>query len=190
MISECKFRIEGVAPLMMHNGQLADPTNGYVREIKKFTSKRKKTDDDHANIRELEWNGGLYLDGNDHPCIPADVLLGFVVNSSKKLKLGPKAKAGIFETKPNYPLTYDGPKNVEKLFKDSRFVDVRSAKVGMARVMRTRPRFDEWSLDFELLFDSEIIDASEIRDIIVIGGQQVGLCDYRPRFGRFVVGAL
>ena len=33
-MNEIKLRIEGTAPLMMHNGQLADPMNEHTRRLK------------------------------------------------------------------------------------------------------------------------------------------------------------
>ena len=70
---ELKFRITGVAPLLFHNGQLADPINPHTRSIAELTSKRKKVEADHAEIARREFLGSLYLmDGE--PCIPGEMI--------------------------------------------------------------------------------------------------------------------
>jgi hypothetical protein len=53
--------------------------------------------------------------------------------------------------------------------------------------MRTRPRFNRWSIEFDLLFDPEQIDRSDVLAIAADAGSKIGMMDFRPRFGRFRV---
>ena len=46
--------------LLCHNGELADPLNNFAKEMKKVSAVRKKTDEHHLKMQELEWFGGLY----------------------------------------------------------------------------------------------------------------------------------
>ena len=39
-----KFRLEGVAPLIMHNSRGADPLNEYAKRLKEVTKKRAASD--------------------------------------------------------------------------------------------------------------------------------------------------
>ena len=56
------FHIRGIAPLIQHNVQLANPRNKYVIEMKKLTAKRaKKTEEDLIELSKLEFLGGLYI---------------------------------------------------------------------------------------------------------------------------------
>lgn len=185
-----KTKITGVVPLLMHNGQLADSMNPATRALKEVTARRKKTDEDVAEIRHLEWIGSLYLDAKQRPCMPADNVLSLIIAGAKKDKNGGEAKSGIMPAagKEFFELIYDGPKDLTKLYADARFVDCRSAKVGTARVMRTRPIFRAWSLDLELMYNPDVIDERTIQQALEISGERVGLGDYRPRFGRFIVG--
>ena len=65
------YRIEGVDPILMHNGQLANPRNSYAKSMKAISSKRNKTGDDFDELARLEFCGGLYMtDGNGKPCVP------------------------------------------------------------------------------------------------------------------------
>ncbi len=68
-----KFRIIGVCPLLMKNGQTVDPLNAHSRSIAEITSKRKKTDGDHREIGRREFMAGLYL-MNGEPCLPGEMM--------------------------------------------------------------------------------------------------------------------
>lgn len=90
------------------------------------------------------------------------------------------------------PLQYEGPRTIDGLWAcGEEYVDTRSVVVSRARVMRCRPKFRRWAIDFELMFDSEIINKDELIQIMVTGGNIVGIGDYRPEkggeFGRFAV---
>jgi hypothetical protein len=38
-----------------------------------------------------------------------------------------------------------------------------------------------------LVFDDGLFNASQIKEIVTVTGEQVGLADWRPKFGRFSV---
>src|SRR5512147_548873 len=101
-----KYKLTGVVPLLMHNGQLANPINPIVKDIKKISGKRDKTEADLEELARLEWYGSLYLD-EGRPCIPGEVLEATFLAGSKKKKKGPQAKAGVFCDQ-NFPLVYNG----------------------------------------------------------------------------------
>ena len=104
-----KFKITGVAPLLMHNGQTADPLNPHSRAIAEITSKRKKTEADYAEAARREWYAGLYLHGS-HPCIPAEAIEAALVKGAMKEKQGPAAKARLI-IGDNRWLLYKGPRD-------------------------------------------------------------------------------
>lgn len=187
-MEKLKLRFTGIRPLMLHNGRLADPMNEYVREMKKITSKgKKKTDDDLLKLRHLEWRGGLYLDDKDMPCIPGDNVHAALVEGARKQRLGKDVDAAILVDAPDFPLKYEGPKDLEKLYQSTKHVDVRGAVVGKGRVMRTRPIFPNWSLDIEVGFDPSLINEQQVVDAAIACGEQIGLGDFTPRYGRFLV---
>lgn len=183
-----KATIVGVSPLMQHNERLADPTNPLTRNLKKLTAKRAKTDDDLAAIKRAEWEAGLVCNVKGKPSVPVDWLLAALRDGAKKSKLGQQAKAGIFDPGiAHFELEYTGPKAVEKMYDDGRYVDYRGVGVNGKRVMRARPIFPEWRLAFELNYDPETIEGSQIEEALRKAGQLLGIGDYRPRFGRFMV---
>jgi hypothetical protein len=180
-----KFKITGVAPVLFHNGQLSDPMNPHAKSIAALTGKRKKVEADHAEIARREYIGGLYL-MNGEPCIPAEMIEAALIKGAMKEKKGPAAKAGII-VEDNAPLEYKGPRKPDDLWKDEAFRLRVSAKVGTSRVMRTRPRFEGWSASITVTYLPDLINETDIRAFLVTAGEQIGIGDWRPRFGRFVV---
>jgi hypothetical protein len=179
------YRIRGLSPILLHNGQTADPLNHYAKEIKKISGKRNKTDADIGQMMMLEWQAGLYVE-NNVVGIPDTVLLGMIVAAAKKIKKGQQAKSGIF-VQGFFPLQHEGPKDMKELWGDERFRLTVKVRINTSSVMRTRPKFDKWSIEFPVEFDTTLINESELTDILKIGGKQIGLGDWRPRYGRFEV---
>jgi hypothetical protein len=60
-----------------------------------------------------------------------------------------------------------------------------SAKVGTARVIRTRPIFPRWQVTVSGSLDTEQVDPDAFENIVDTAGRYIGLGDWRPRFGRF-----
>jgi hypothetical protein len=183
MLQTVKYHLESVSPLLMHNGQLADPLCLWAKRMKEITSKQKKTDADHEEIARLEWHGGLYLQ-NGVPCVPDVAQKATLFNAAKTLKLGKKLKAGLF-IYDHAILTYDGPTDLDALWADEQFRDRRPMKVSGSMVMRTRPRFESWAIDIAVGFDDEVLNAGQVEQCVHIGGRLIGLLEGRPAYGRY-----
>lgn len=73
---------------------------------------------------------------------------------------------------------------------DSRPVVIAATK---GRIVRHRPRIDDWRLTFTLEFDDSLINETQLRRIVDDMGSRVGLLDFRPAkngpFGRCMVTA-
>lgn len=87
MYSDLYCRIVGSKPLLLHNGQMADPANPIARENKRINDKKqRKSDRDREIVSELEWAGGLYLavgrDKNGGITLPASDGSGELVTLS------------------------------------------------------------------------------------------------------------
>ena len=71
---------------------------------------------------------------------------------------------------------------------DSRPVVVPATK---GRIVRHRPRLDQWSLSFVVEYDPTLLTANQLRQVVDDAGSRVGLLDFRPErkgpFGRFQV---
>jgi hypothetical protein len=178
-------KIIGVSPLIMHNGQLADPLNPLAKAMKQLSGKRDKTDADLAELARLEWYGSLYLE-DGAPCMPGEVLEAHLIESAKKRKKGPQAKAGIY-CDGNSPLLYEGPRDPEALWAHPEFRLTVGARVQRNRVMRTRPIFREWALRVQIAFNDTLLNTADTHEFLRLGGEHIGLGDWRPKFGRFEV---
>lgn len=186
MLSKIRFGIVGVVPLLMHNGQMCDPLNEHTKDMKKITRKRNKTDEDHEEIARIEFMAGIYTNEKKEPVIPSQLIEAMFVNAAKTRKQGPVFKASVF-CEEDWPLHYKGPKTARELWLDDSFRDTRPVIVNRSRIMRTRPKFNNWSLVFEVTFDPQQVEAGDIIECAKIAGLKIGLCDYRPKFGRFDV---
>jgi hypothetical protein len=177
--------IVGTAPLVMHNGQTADPLNKYAKMLKAISGKRKKTESDYEELARIEFAAGLYVDQTG-PVIPARLLEAAVVEGARKSKSGKQVQAGVIVEK-HAALIYDGPRTAKALFEDDRFRLAVTVRVGQAKVVRTRPYFEKWSAAIELSYLDEIVNPADLTGAVRASGMLVGIGDWRPRYGRFAL---
>jgi hypothetical protein len=166
---------------------LANPLDEKAREMKAISGKRKKTDDDFAEMARIEFEGGLYHDKVIGPYIPGANIEKSLVEGGRITKEGKQVERGLFVLDNDVPLIYSGPRDVTGLWADPRFRSTMAVKVGQARVMRTRPMFSEWSADADAEVDPGLLNLDALQAIADKAGAMVGIGDYRPRYGRFTV---
>ena len=186
--AQVMLKITGLTPLIVHNGQLADPLNKFSKAMKAVTGKRKKVDADYEELARLEFLGGLYLK-DSRPCMPSQALEAMMISAAKKQRKGADFKSGMLIEESPY-IEYDGPTNPDELWADERFRIVAGVKVSQSRVMRTRPQFPQWSLQFGVTYIEELLNKRDIIEVVTIAGWQIGLCEWRPKFGRFKAEAI
>jgi len=183
-------RIEGIRPLLMHNGQLADPLNEWTQALAERTKKKGKTLADHEEIGRVEFQGGLYWDGR--PVVPATALDAMMKAGARLSRRGKQIEAGVEVMDDAYPLIYSGPTDRDGLWsakdKDGKrtFADRRGVRVQRNVVIRTRPKFAAWALEFTIaLWEFAAVNPKDVEAAIRDAGPAVGLFDNRPRFGLF-----
>lgn len=185
-----EVKIEGIRPLLMHNGRLSDPLDEYTKRLKVATKKRDKSDEDHEEVAALEYEGGLYWEKSVGPYIPWDNLQAVIERGATKRKLGKQFKAfvGVDPSGgPGAPLQYEGPRDVKGLWTDKEFRLTKPARLQGKRVVRTRARFQNWALQFRVEVLDGAVTRAQLEQAISDGGAAEGLGDWRPRYGRFVV---
>lgn len=180
------IEVVGTSPLLMHNPRMVDPEFELNREIKILTAKRKKTDDDLKKIEMLEWYGGLYEE-KGVVVQPTSKLRKSLVNAAKISKQGKSLERALSFVALNVPLLYDGPKNIDELFKDTRFHSRLSVGIGGKRVMRVRPSFFPWALKVTGLFVEDAgLNVDEFQRIVELAGVVEGIGDNRINgYGRY-----
>jgi hypothetical protein len=127
----------------------------------------------------------LYLK-NKKIVIPSYVLEATIIGGAKKDRRGQDFKAAMF-VEDDYSLIYKGEQDPTKLYENKEFVDQSLVVINRQKVVTTRPIFKEWKLEMEIAYYPEILNEKEIITATEKAGMYVGLCDNRPRYGRFTV---
>jgi hypothetical protein len=180
-----KLRLNGERPLLMNSSVKVDPLNPIKIELDRLTGKRDKTAADHEQIGKAEWHAGLWLlDGK--PCIPSDAVESAFNAAARTRRKGKQAKAGLCCFVSSM-LEYDGPRDLSALWEDKAFVFRVPVNVNGSKVMRTRPRFNNWHVTVNVVFVPSLLNRSEVLEFFEIAGFLEGLGDWRPKFGKFSV---
>lgn len=182
-----KLKITGTSPLMMHSDRLANPLLPESKAHRAMTAKRKKVDEDHLAIARSEFISGCYWNSKDGFHIPGANFDATFFAGAKLQKLGVRWKRGALVLDDHVKLLHDGPATPDELWTDTRYVDVRGVRVGTAKIMRYRPVFLRWACELTVSINSDVLDPQEARKAIEDAGALIGVCEYRPRFGRFGV---
>lgn len=185
-LSKISIHIEGVSPLIQNSIDKANPFHPATKALKALTSKRKKSEEDLEEIMRREWEAGMYRDAAG-PYVPSLWVESMIRDGAKKNKNGKKVTAALLTEVDRFYVEYDGPKGLEEMWADGRFLDYRAVTVQRAKTMRARPKFDAWALTFDVLVNANELDPAEVQQALDNAGMLVGLGDYRPKFGRFVV---
>jgi len=182
------IKIIGITPLIMHNGQLADPLNAATKALAALTSKRNKTDEDHLAVRKCEWYGSIYVNAVGAPCLPGEVLEAALIEGARKYKLGKSAEKGVVVAN-DYAIEYDGPKTADGLWAAGGFIKTAGVKVnnGRSRIIRSRPIFPQWACTFDVHWDTAYISNEDKLFEVVKAAGMNGIGDWRPKFGRFEI---
>lgn len=182
--------IKGTTPLLMNSNQGVNPLHPLTKKMKVLTAKRKRTEEDEEEILHLKWLLGLYWQEDIGVVVPSINLEATFRNAAKSVRKGTIAKQqSAISIKPDYiPLEFEGKgKSKEELWNDpnQKYSDVKVGKIKQASVLICRPRFDNWALSFKIMYDEKKFDRDEIISLFDLAGREVGLCDYRGKYGMF-----
>ena len=201
MLTNIAYEVKSFSPLIMHNNQSADPLNRYTKHSKPLKAKKKKTDEDHAEISRIDWEAGLYL-SNGLVGVKGEMLFSCLLAASKRRKNGRIFPTSVSFSESFYPLTYPGLQikaveteeipnpGLDKFFEGHRFVTL--VRVNGSTVPSTRPYFPVWSLSFSVHLDESQMERRTLDETVVDAGLFCGLGDWRPnspksggQYGRF-----
>jgi hypothetical protein len=170
---------------LFHNGALSDPLNEYSKASKKISSKKAKTDADYEKLQEIEFYGGLYLNKDGKVVVPGLAFEACLGSGAAKLRLK-KVVAGALFVEEDALLVFDGPQDLKERSQDPSSKLTVGVKIQKSRIQRTRPMFNKWHFHCTINYDDSLLNKEQVKDILKEAGQQ-GLCDWRPRYGRFTV---
>lgn len=182
-----KVTWKGISPLIMHSCQCVNPLHPIAKELKKCTSKKNKTDEDLVKISDLEWEAGAYWKDGMGLYIPAENVEATIINGAKANKKGKDIQKYVDVTDLYIPFEYGEDLTKEELIQNYEYRDTRIMTVMRSKILRTRPRFDQWVIEFNLRYNEEKIDIETIINAMEYAGLYVGLCDSRPKYGKFSV---
>ena len=176
MTKEKKYKvvIKGVTPLLQ---------NRFAGEETVGTTKKRSTTSKENDVEDT-----LYKFPKGKVYQPAECIRQALIEAGKAFK---KGKSNLSKTFASF-ITIT-PEAIEhknqKWTTDRRAVVIPSTK---GRVMRNRAKFDEWSLEFEIIvLDSDEISESVLHDALEHAGHYIGIGDYRPQkkgmYGRFII---
>ena len=187
-----QLKLVGVSAMLLHSDRGANPLHPDAIAHKVLTSKRKKTDEDHLAIARSEYMLGFY--SGDTVAIPATNIKSTLIEGAKLNKLGSTFNRSVMLFADMVPIAHSGPATKSGMWESPACVDCRSVRVGQARLMRYRPRLNDWSLIVDIAFDELMIERAQILTAAENAGKYIGLGNYRPAkggpFGRFNVEAL
>jgi hypothetical protein len=178
---------KGLTPIILHSCQCVNPLHPISIELKKLTSKRNKTEEDLIKISDLEWESGCYWKDGLGVYIPVENVLATIQNGAKLNKNGKSIEKYVDVADLYIPLDFGEKLTKEQLIADYNYRDTRPMTVNRSKILRTRPRFDTWKIQFTLLYHADKIDIDAIVLALENAGLYIGLCDSRPRYGKFSV---
>ena len=186
---QVRIDITGTTPLLMKSSAGVDAEHPLNKAISLLTKKTasKRTAEENRELRRLEWTLAIYTDG-ERVVYPTANVVRCLKEAGKVTRQGTQITRGLSLDGIDVPLSYarNGHAQVEDLFDDSNFVDVRAVGVGVKRVMRTRPRFLPWAVTLNGDVFDDVMDVSDLRRIVELAGRAIGLGDNRVNgFGRF-----
>ena len=188
-----KIKIRGVTSLLQHNSQLANPLNKYAKMLGELSTQKKRTgadkDDLLAQMADVEWEGGLYFSPVSGPYLPAMMIKANIIEGAKLTRGGRDVTRSVNVMPGEVPLLYEGPRDLETLKADVRFRDQRIVTVSQSKVLRTRPRFDNWSLEYTAVYNDKGMEREDLIRYITDAGMFEGLGDGRgkPGCGRYEI---
>jgi hypothetical protein len=169
--------VEGVAPLLLHawNNESVDEKAKAAKN-----SAAKKTD----NVESY-----VYRDSNGLLGLPGPNFVASLVEAGRSIPdpRSPRKSARDLCRAGIVPLTLHAafePHTTQWDYEDRRRVTVQRAGI-----TRTRPAMKEgWRATFELLINTpEYIPPALVNQLVSQAGRLVGLCDFRPSYGRFAL---
>lgn len=182
-----RFKITGISPLLMHDDKTANPFNSFTKELKAISAKRKKTEDDLLGMARIEWTASLYYTKEQGYFIKTECFEAAFLAAAKSKKLGTAFKQSV--RIPDNPVFHFKHEKLSpsELFDMDAYKDCRTVKIGTSKILRCRPIFNQWSCEIEIWFDETRLNEEEIIQIVEYGARYIGICDYRPKYGRFTV---
>lgn len=217
MVSQTyKVKLVGTTPLLMHFDNLQ-----WSEMIKRWTddpqNKKNSTPGDDRTPA-WRWIGNLYTD-QGLVAMPSDNLMTMLREGGAKVPTGKtkgdqsfkrQTQSGLLVDQASWPILgangHIEIAEIESLIENNDFshheetakslgfsLFAKRAKIGAAKHVRVRPRFDVWACEGTITVLEPTITKSILQSILNMAGTYCGICDWRPSspkspgsFGKFL----
>ena len=177
--------IKGTAPLMQHRFPMPD------------LSQMSKGGTKHTGAKDYseEWRDYLYV-SKGMIFQPSSHIEGAMVKAATAFRItGKRGKsykdlfqANVLVDPIEIPHNIAVPDILDTDADKPLYIDMRPVIVMRARVVRLRPCFKAgWELSFTIDVIDDELPFEILADVLTLAGKTVGIGDYRPKFGRFMV---
>jgi hypothetical protein len=182
-VKTINIEIRGTSPLLIHRFNESAEQSKNTRRVevndrdprKEATQNAYIADDGTYYFNAFSIPGCMGNAGSNHKTKGSRKSLRFVVPSAVRMM-----------TDAVTILNGSGPAKDFEV--DSRPVTIPATK---GRVMRHRPRFDQWGAQFDILLDDELLSIEMAQKLLEEAGHSIGIGDFRPEkrgpFGTFRV---
>lgn len=195
--------ITGTTPLLMHadNIEWADKMDAW-RTVPANKAASKPGDDRTPAWR---WIGALNFDQpNGVVTVPSEYIMASIMGGAAKVPTGKGqttfkslSQSGLLCAEFHWPLLVGGQEvpmpPIQALMEESRFhahveavrkmrfsLFTKRVVIGKAKHIRVRPRFDNWTVQGEILITDSAISLETLQEILTQAGRLKGLGDWRP----------
>lgn len=175
-MEKIKATIEGTTPIIFNR----------FRDTQIEGKSKKRT----GAIAEAEIEDKLYQDEDGNTLLPSVYLKNCITEAAKQFKIVGKGKS-------TYSKLVASTVDIEPFMielKAGKYEVFRISAVNpmtKGRMMTERPRYNKWSVSFEIILNDPAIPASVINEILEHAGKYVGVGDWRPEkkgmFGKFMI---
>lgn len=213
-VKNVTFRLTGVSPLILHNDNIA--WSDHLSEWRKRHENKNKIVRGDDRSPAFSWIGSLSHDG-EHVAIPSNYLSSCLRGAGARMSalgggrgsMKKDTQTSIMFDAASYPLEVAGGKLIpwapfEALQAEEDFTAHNAAarangfllfavraKVGAAKHVRVRPRFDTWALTATATLTDNALEPV-FPELLRVAGYYCGLGDWRPSsdkspgpYGRF-----
>lgn len=211
------IKLTGETPLLMHQDNLAWAEAMNKWRLDPANKKLSVAGDDRTPA--WRWIGCLYIE-NGKVVVPSDNLMTVLREGGKKVQTGKGqesfqryTQSGVIVDQSSWAVIVNGKEvpyaPIKALIGETDFekhlstaeglgfeLFVKRAKIGTAKHVRVRPRFDNWAImgTITVLLEDDFFTSQILENILQIGGAYCGLGDWRPSspkspgsFGKFTV---
>jgi hypothetical protein len=166
-----EVELKGVSPYLMHR---------YPDETADTKSQKKTGRKDYKDEAEVS----LYKDEKGIIYVPSTSVEGCIVKAASDFQITGKGKKTYKDLSRSALLVRPDAIPIKP---QEWTIDARPVVIQRARVMRYRPRWDNWSLKFQIDVLDDQFPEETLKEILDSAGTYKGIGDFRPKFGRFIV---